>query len=59
MSSDNLPEYGSSQGDSNRRRVSYLRMGRSFIDGINPSLSLNLLKSLFRRRREIVETAMN
>ncbi|MFM8728662.1 MAG: hypothetical protein ACKON9_26490, partial [Planctomycetaceae bacterium] len=59
MSNDNLPENDSSQGDWNRRRVSYLRMGRSFIDGINPSRSLNPLKSLFRRRREIVETAMN
>ena len=33
MSSDNLPENGAPQGDWNRRRVSYLRMGRSFIDG--------------------------
>ena len=59
MSSDNLPENGAPQGDWNRRRVSYLRMGRSFIDGINPSRSLNPLKSLIRRRREIIETAMN
>ncbi|MFN6312758.1 MAG: tetratricopeptide repeat protein [Planctomyces sp.] len=59
MSSENLPENESPKRDWNRRRVSYLRMGRSFIDGINPSRSLNPLRGLIRRRRELVETAMN
>ena len=59
MSNQNLPENDAPKPDWNRRRVSYLRMGRSFIDGINPSRSLNPLKGLLRRRRELVETAMN
>ena len=59
MSSDNTPDTPSQRSDWNRRRVSYLRMGRSFIDGINPDRSLNPLKNLFRKRREIVETSIN